>query len=313
MYIKIIFIFFLLFTSSFAAYEKIRIGKIDSFYKNKLNKKELLQIILEIENLFEKELKINLFDYSKEGKDIDIIYIAPSKIKLTMTNHIKELEKYKKRINKKKQTFNFNEQYIKVFRKELKQNSRMLNKEIKTLNSYIRQINKKKITSKQEYDSIKNIIKNKNIRIKKKKKIFNKLQKEFNTYIKKYNKNVNLNNKLIYKHNILHHKVKSLQKSFKDVKGLAISNKRIEEKTYYKNGKRIKEKTIKNIYKKIEIYSFESLKELKAIIAHEILHLLGLKHINIKGALMNPVLQKNQIKELKLTKEDIKLIKKVFK
>ena len=58
---------------------------------------------------------------------------------------------------------------------------------------------------------------------------------------------------------------------------------------------------------KIEIYGFESLNELKAILAHELAHLVGIPHIEVVGALMNPVLQKNQIENLELTSYDIEL------
>ncbi|NQY21702.1 MAG: matrixin family metalloprotease, partial [Campylobacteraceae bacterium] len=157
-----------------------------------------------------------------------------------------------------------------------------------------------------------NRIKNDNQRIKIKKKEFKKLQREFNKYINSYNRVLNKNNSLIYKHNRLHHKTTRMQKSFKEVKGISISNKEIQIKTYFKNGKKVKEKTVTYTTRKIEIYSFETLQELKAILAHEIIHLLGIQHINVKGALMNPILQHNQIKELKLTIEDIRIVKKEF-
>ena len=44
---------------------------------------------------------------------------------------------------------------------------------------------------------------------------------------------------------------------------------------------------------KIEIYGFDNKQELKVILAHEIAHLVGIPHINVKDALMNPILQKS--------------------
>jgi predicted Zn-dependent protease len=52
--------------------------------------------------------------------------------------------------------------------------------------------------------------------------------------------------------------------------------------------------------------------ELKAIIAHEIGHLVGIPHISDKGALMNPILQENQKRRLELTNADIKNFNKYF-
>ena len=63
---------------------------------------------------------------------------------------------------------------------------------------------------------------------------------------------------------------------------------------------------------KIEIYGFNNLNELKVILAHEIAHLVGLPHIDKKGALMNPIIQVNQIEKLFLTHEDIELFKRYF-
>lgn len=73
-----------------------------------------------------------------------------------------------------------------------------------------------------------------------------------------------------------------------------------------------KEKSVRNSMNKIEIYNFESISQLKAVIAHEIAHLVGIPHINEKGALMNPLLQSEQLNELYLTNEDIVNFKNNF-
>ena len=80
MFIKIIFLILSFTTFSYASFEKIRIGKIDNHYKNKINEQEFRNILNEIEYIFESELNMNVFDYSEEGKVIDIIYIPPSKL-----------------------------------------------------------------------------------------------------------------------------------------------------------------------------------------------------------------------------------------
>jgi len=63
---------------------------------------------------------------------------------------------------------------------------------------------------------------------------------------------------------------------------------------------------------KIEIYGFDNLKQLKVVLAHEIGHLVGIPHIENKGALMNPIVQKNQEMNLSLTQDDIKAFKENF-
>ena len=63
---------------------------------------------------------------------------------------------------------------------------------------------------------------------------------------------------------------------------------------------------------KIEIYGFDDLNSLKAILAHEIGHLVGVGHIEQQGALMNPILQENQIANLELTPADMEEFEKSF-
>ena len=80
MYYKIIFLLFFSFDSLFASYEQLRIGRIDDFYKDKLSEHQLKIIIDEIEHIFESQLNMNIFDYSQNGKPIDIIFETPSKL-----------------------------------------------------------------------------------------------------------------------------------------------------------------------------------------------------------------------------------------
>ena len=64
---------------------------------------------------------------------------------------------------------------------------------------------------------------------------------------------------------------------------------------------------------KIEIYGFDgNTDQLKAVLAHEIGQLVGVNHIEKKGALMNPILQSNQIVKMELTQDDVKAFNHVF-
>jgi predicted Zn-dependent protease len=108
-------------------------------------------------------------------------------------------------------------------------------------------------------------------------------------------------------------KIEVMARGSKEVRGAAIGYIETTFKTFYKDGKVHKEKSTKSTMDKIEIYGFDSLDELKAVLAHEIAHLLGVGHVNAKGALMNPTLQKNQIQKLKLTPADIKAFRTIQK
>ena len=89
--------------------------------------------------------------------------------------------------------------------------------------------------------------------------------------------------------------LESMNRSFKKVKGKTFAQKKVTLKTYYKDGKKVEERDVEKTMNKIEIYGFDNLAELKVIIAHEIGHLVGLPHIQVEHALMNPILQKKQM------------------
>jgi hypothetical protein len=103
-----------------------------------------------------------------------------------------------------------------------------------------------------------------------------------------------------------------MSRSIKKVKGRTFGLKEVSLKTYYKDGKKVKERSVTNSMTKIEIYGFESKEKLKVVLAHEIAHLVGIPHINIKNALMNPLLQKKQIENFSLTDADIRNFKRNF-
>ena len=63
---------------------------------------------------------------------------------------------------------------------------------------------------------------------------------------------------------------------------------------------------------KIEIYDFETLEKFKVVLAHELGHLVGVEHVEAKGALMNPLMQDEQVKELFLTPSDIRAFNHAF-
>ncbi len=74
-------------------------------------------------------------------------------------------------------------------------------------------------------------------------------------------------------------------RNFSSVKGRAFGSISMVQRTSYKNGRKVKEKIIKNSMDRIEIYGFDNLNQLKVLLAHEIGHLVGLPHINVKKML----------------------------
>jgi hypothetical protein len=309
---KTIFLISLLFNISFASYEELRIGKIDDYYKDKISEQQLKTIIDEIEQTLETQLNMNIFDYSSNGKAIDILYVSDSKLE-------KDISKKIDKLNSKKEKLDFLNEFFLTQKVEIDKleefytiQTNLLNKKVDILNNYIKEINKQKSLDKNEYNRVQAYVKNErnkiNVDLKEQKKIQSNLTKTLNDY----NQKVFVYNNITREINTLVSEIESMTRSVKRINGRTFGLEETTLKTIYKDGKMTQEKSVKTNMDKIEIYNFDSLSQLKVIIAHEIMHLLGIPHIEEYGALMNPLLQNNQLDKLTLTKEDIENFKNNF-
>lgn len=301
-----------LYTLSFSSFEEVKIGKIDEFYKDKITQDELIFMIKEIETLFETKLQTNIFDYSTNGKPIDILYVSSSKLENDIARKIDNLNEKKNKIEELKSFFPPKKEEISQKQLILNEHISITNQKIENLNSYVREINSKKTVSKDEYIKIQNYIKLKKDEINKElnKKIT--LLNDLTIALNSHNQKVIIYNNLINDINRLSNEIESMGRNVKKINGRTFGLQEITLKTYFKDGQEIQEKSIKNSMNKIEIYGFDSKEQLKVVLAHEIAHLVGVPHLEVKDALMNPILQENQIKELNLTKDDIENFRKNF-
>ena len=312
MIFRMLFIIIFLFNFSFASFQKVTIGTIDASYKNKISKHELENIIKEIEYFLESKLNTNIIEYSKEGKSINLVYVPASKLEKHILNNINKLKEKEIQIKKIENSFPKKQKDIKKLKKMFVERNNLQNIRTNQLNDYIGTVNKKKSVSENEYKRIQRYVKQQKSKLHKELKKLKREKSYIKSVVNKYNKKVNLYNSLIRNHNRLNSEIEVMSRSFKKVKGMTFGTKEIRLKTYYKDGKKVKEKSVKSNMNKIDIYGFDSLKELKTILAHEILHLVGIPHINKRNALMNPIIQKNQLEKLSLTKGDIKNFKNHF-
>jgi hypothetical protein len=305
MILKIVFVTILLCNFSFASFQKLRIGHIDSYYKNKISKYELRNLIDEVEYILESKLDINVFDYTSSGKPINLVYVTPSRLEKRISSYLNKLNEKEKEIKRLTKSFPKEQVKIKKLKKMFSEQNNLLNKRVKLLNDYVLTVNKKKRMSKIEYNDLKRYVKREKSKLQVE---ITKLKKE-ESYIKRvvnsFNNKMSTYNNLILEHKRLNAQLEVMSRGFKKVKGMTFGIKEIRFKTFYKDGKKVKERSVKNIMNKIDIYGFKNIDELKTILAHEILHLVGIPHINVKNALMHPVLQKKQLEEVNLTEEDI--------
>ncbi|MEA1915878.1 MAG: matrixin family metalloprotease [Campylobacterota bacterium] len=313
---KVKFIALLLLTLSnfiFAAYQKVSIGEIDPHYNGVLNRAQLTVILKNIEHVFESQLHENIFDHELSGgKPIDILYVPPSKMKQSIQNNIQKLKNKKIKIKNLQEYLSSKKTYISTTQKQLKKLNKNINDDVKFLNQYIKEKNNSKYRSQYEFQQTKKKIARMKKDIFTKKDKFQQKRIKFNNFIATYKQKILRHNSSIKQYNRLQRKIEIMARSTKEVKGVAIGHTKTQLTTFYKEGKKHQEKTITNYMKKIEIYGFDNLAQLKAILAHEIGHLVGIDHINKPKALMNPMLQKNQIKNLQLTADDIQRFKSLF-
>jgi CHASE3 domain sensor protein len=309
---KTIFSLLTLITFPFASFQEVRIGKIHDYYKDKISEQQLRTIIDEIEHTFESQLNMNIFDYSLNGKPIDILFETPSKLEEKIQKKMEKLNSKLEKIEELKIQFPKMKEELNSSQNSYNEQISILNKKVEELNEYVRNINKKTNLSKDEYSKIQNYInieKSKiDIESKKQKNLHRDLIKQFNSY----NQKIFSFNNLVNDSNRISNEIESMNRNVKKIKGKTIGEENITIKTYYKDGKLIKEKTNSISMNKIEIYGFDNLKQLKVVLAHEIAHLVGIPHIESPNALMNPVLDKTQEERLVLTAEDILNFKENF-
>lgn len=309
---KIAFPLLTFFTISFASFQEVKIGKIDDFYKDKLTEQQLRTIIDEIKYTFESELNMHIFDYSQNGKPIDILFETPSKLEEKIQKKMENVNSKLEKIQELKALFPQIKDEMTISQNSYNEQTSILNKKIEALNEYIRDINKKGSLSKDEYLKVQNYIniEKKEIDLESKKQ--KKLQMDLTRLFNHYNQKVFSFNNLVNDTNRLNNEIESMNRSFKKIKGKTFGEENTIIKAYYKDGELVKEKSITTTMNKIEIYGFNNLKQLKAVLAHEIAHLVGIPHIEAKNALMNPILDKAQEENLVLTPEDILNFKENF-
>ena len=311
---KTLLLFLLITPLLLAKFQSVSIGTIAPEYQDKLAEEDIYTTLLSIEQQFRSQLGYSVFTYSGSGKPINVVYIEPSAKK-------KKILKLKKELSRRLKELDLLEHEGAVAKKEYKREKTLLhakyeqnNQRVKELNDYIKRMNirTKKGISKEEYRQYRAYTKQERADID---AIFSKLRKEQEALHQKFNKikrHTKHYNQLVREYNAVRREKEQFSKDYIEVKGVTKSNIKTTRITTIKNGKK-SVKTNKNInMDKIEIYDFETLAKFKAVLAHEIGHLVGVGHVQAKGALMNPLLQKEQLKHLSLTPADIEAFDKVF-
>lgn len=298
-----------------AQYQQVKIGEISNKYKDSLTQKQLQNLIQEIKNQFDRQLGYSVFEYSEHGLPINILFMNESQKRKMLKRYEEDIVSIQKNIELLDMQIT-DEKSVLVQNQEILNNEAdVLNKAISDLNNYVAKTNSNVSTlSKEQYESNKKKITSEQSKLEQARKNFNDKQARHNRDLRELNRLISKHNSLIRQHNSLVIRIESLSDSILEVKGKAIGKNITTVKTYQQNGKQIVQKENYSEMEKIEIYGFDgNMNQLKAVLAHEIAHLVGINHIEKKGALMNPILQSNQIDKMALTQDDIKAFNQVFK
>lgn len=309
---KLLILTFLFTNFLFASFEYIKVGNIDRFYNSKISKAQLQALLLEIEQDLETQLQTNIFDLSTNGKPINLVHVEPTLLEKRIERKVNRLKLKQKKIDDLQSYFPKNQKIINKDKELFKKQNDLLNAKIKKFNSYVQEINRRKSMSNEEFKKAKSYINSRKKKLDNEIKQINRIRNDIKRKVTRFNTKVNIFNGQIREYKRLSKELETLTRGFKKVKGMTFGVKQVKTKTFFKDGKRVQEKTQTQTMDKIEIYGFSSMGELKAILAHEILHLVGIPHINSKNALMHSIIQENQIKNLKLTQADIKNFKQNF-
>lgn len=301
-------------TMAIAQFQTVKIGDISKKYQQTLSRQQMVDLVQEIQQRFDAQLGFSVFRYAEDGLPIDILYVSESQKKKRLRQYEKELAAAAAKIDRLGGSLGDEQREITTQQTLINNEAAALNQSIKTLNRTIKANNKKvKSLTKQEYEAIRKTIAKEQQAIEHSTRAFKEKQARYNRDVRSFNRSVNSYNRWIRRYNALVIKMETLSRSIVEVKGKAIGTKTTTIKTYYDQGKKVTEKTRQSDMEKIEIYGFEGdLGQLKAIVAHEIGHLVGVGHVESERALMNPYLQSNQIEKLELTRDDIHAFRLAF-
>jgi hypothetical protein len=261
-----------------------RFGEIDPHFD--ITKKELRDIMKEVEHLWSTAMGRNLLNYSKNGRVvIHLVYGEDqqrTETEKTLSNRIEQMrERVQMSENRYKNLMDtYNSQ-----KDDLDNTISEFKNLVKGFNAAIAKWQTKGGVPKSKQSEIKesqhriNYLK---YEIKQKQQATESTRHRLNQKSEHLNSLIDRQNKMISDY-----------------------NDRFSEPKKFDQGRYIK----KGDSEKINIFQFSNRAELKTVLAHESGHAMGLSHVDNPKSIMNAIMEKQDIFHLKLTKEDIAAIR----
>lgn len=261
-----------------------RFGDIDSRFN--ITKKQLADIMKEVETLWTTAMDRELLKYQENGRVV---------IKLIYSKEQKRMEDeraFSKRISVKKQQIEVMKREYKRLEKRFKERQADFKSTLADYNNLVKSYN----NEISEYQKQGGISREQKDRLKETKRKISRLKREVN----RKQKNLELLRK---RTNAKSRQLNSLVEQ--QNKMIAKYNKRFGEPRKFDQGRYIRQ----GQNKQINIYQFANDAQLKTVLAHETGHAMGLGHVDNPKSIMHAMMDKQNIFNLTLTKEDISAIK----
>lgn len=260
------------------------LGDIDPRFN--ISQEDILTILSEAENVWERELGKNVFEYRQGAKfKVNFIFDERQKRANDQTNldkELNELEYNKEGLSQEYQAIYANYQAkVSIYEK----NAREYEEKIKEYEKRVKKWNKADDRSKEEYEELKkeeSSINSQRKEVEKSTSEINKLADQLNALAKKEKKmTINYNEKV---------------NTYKEKYGDSLE---FNQGEYDGLG--------------IDIYQFHERNDLKLVLAHELGHSLGVNHVENSESLMYYLMENQDLDNIHLTQEDLGVIKNICK
>lgn len=260
-----------------------RFDDLDSRFN--ITKKELADIMKEVENLWAKALDRDLLNYHKDGKvAIQLIYSEEQKRMEDERQFSKRIELKAEEIKVKKQEYQHLAEQYKKMEKEFENKVSKYNQLTESYNNLAQKGSDQNLSEDQLAK-----LKETERQIKSLESVINRMQRDLESLRKRTNSKSEKLNKLVEEQNEM----------------ITTYNNRFGDATKFDQGQYVKQGKSESI----KIFQFANKAELKTVLAHEAGHALGLQHVNNSKSIMYHMMGKQNIFNLKLTDEDIAAIK----
>lgn len=255
------------------------LGSIDPGFK--ISKEEVLVILKKAEDVWERELGKNVFEY-REGSEFKVNFIFDER--QTRTNEKSRLDEQLNVLEYDKnnlsleyqQKFNSYNKALKIYESNLKDYSDRVEK----FNKKVKNLEKDGEITKEEYENLKEDEQD----LSETKDDLDKERDNLTLLIEQVNSVVNRENSLVNKYN---DKIKTYRDNF----GEAVEFNQGE----YDGTS-------------INIYQFHDDKDLELVISHELGHALGIGHVENSQSVMYYLMEDQDLENIKLTAEDLDAI-----